>query len=317
MFDTTRHAARLLAAAATALLLVSCGGSDNDTPAAPPLFSRVYVFGASVSDTGNACNQTAAACTPAPYASPRFSNGPVFAEVIAARYGASVTASRLGGTNYAYGGARTGPIAGTTQGVPNMVTQVDQYLTSVGFQANPQYLYILDVVTVGNDIVDALTQSATNPNAPATILTAAIGNVFSMVNRLYAAGARHILLTNSTDIGRTPRAQALGPTAVAGATQMSLQFNGGLAQQLPSIRAATPGLNLYFVDVGAFTAEAMGNPAALGYTNVTQACLNDLVQPPTFCGAAAATYFFWDSFHPTARTSDLIAQRAVTLLPAR
>jgi outer membrane lipase/esterase len=316
MLERLRDAARLLAASAVALLLVSCGG-DNDTPAAPPLFSKVYVFGASVSDTGNACNQTPAACTPAPYASPRFSNGPVFAELIAARYGASATPSRLGGTNYSYGGARTGPIAGTTQGVPNMVTQLEQYLASVNYQANPQYLYILDVVTVGNDIVDALTQSATNPNAPATILTGAVTNIFGMVNRLYAAGARHIVLTNSTDIGKTPRAQALGPTAVAGATQMSLQFNGGLAQQLPAIRAATPGLNLYFVDVGAFTAQAMANPAALGYTNVTQPCLNDLVQPVTFCGAAASTYFFWDSFHPTATTSNLIAQQALALLPSR
>jgi len=304
-------ALRWIASAAAALLLASCGGSANDTPAAPPLFSKTYIFGASVSDTGNACNLSPASCTPAPYATPRFSNGPVFAELLATRYGGTATPSRLGGTNYSYGGARTGPIAGTTQGVPNMVTQVDQFLTSVNFQANPQYLYVLDVVTVGNDIVDALTQSATNPNAPATILTGAITNVFGMVNRLYAAGARHIVLTNSTDVGKTPRAQALGATAVAGATQMSLQFNGGLAQQLPSIRAATPGLALYFVDVGAFTAQAMAAPASFGYVNVTQPCFNDLLPTPTFCGSAAGAFFFWDSFHPTAKTHDLVYQRAV------
>lgn len=317
MIRSIRDAARLTAAASFALLLAACGGSSTDTPAAPPLFSKVYVFGASTSDTGNACNLTAAACTPAPYASPRFSNGPLFAEVIASRYGASTTPSRLGGTNFAYSSARTGPIAGTTQGVPNMVTQVEQYLASVNFQANPQYLYIIDVVSVGNDIVDALTLSATNPNAPATILTGAVTNVFGMVARLYSAGARHIVLSNSTDVGKTPRAQALGPTAVAGATQLSLQFNGGLAQQLPAIRAASPGLNLYFLDVGAFTAEAMANPAALGFTNVTQACLNDLLPTPTFCGAAASGYFYWDSFHPSATASNLLAQRALALLPQR
>lgn len=314
MFQSIRNAVRLSAAAAVALLLVSCGGSENDTPAAPALFSKTYIFGASVSDTGNACNLTAAGCTVAPYLAPRFSNGPVFAELLAKRYGGSAIPSRLGGTNYAYGGARTGPIAGTTQSVPNMMTQVDQYLTSVNFQANPQYLYVLDIVTVGNDITDALTQSATNPNAPATILTAAVSNTFQMVNRLYAAGARHIVLTNSTDIGKTPRAQALGAAAVAGATAMSNQFNGGLAQQLPAIRAATPGLNLYFLDIAALTAEAMANPAALGYTNVTQACFNDLLPTPTFCGAAAATYFYWDSFHPTATTHQLSYQRAVAAI---
>lgn len=312
MFHSIRNVVRAVAAAAIALLLVSCGGS-NDTPAAPALFSKTYIFGASVSDTGNVCNLTATGCTAAPYLAPRFSNGPVFAELLAARYGGSALPSRLGGTNYSYGGARTGPIAGTTQGVPNMVTQVDQYLTSAGFQANPQYLYVLDVVTVGNDIVDALTQSATNPNAPATILTSAVTNVFGMVSRLYSAGARHIVLTNSTDIGKTPRAQALGPAAVAGATQMSNQFNAGLAQQLPAIRAATPGLNLYYLDVGALTAEAMANPAALGFTNVTQPCFNDLAAPPTLC-TSANTYFYWDSFHPTSATHQLVYQRAVAVI---
>lgn len=314
MFDSFRSTARWLAAVAASLLLISCGGGD-DAPAAPPLFSKTYIFGASVSDTGNVCNLNALACVPAPYATPRFSNGPVFAELLASRYGASATPSRLGGTNYSYGGARTGPITGTTQSVPNMVTQVDQHLASAGFLANPQYLYVLDVVTVGNDIVDALTLSATNPNAPATILTGAVTNVVTMVNRLYAAGARHIVLTNSTDIGKTPRAQALGPAAVAGATQMSNQFNGGLAQQLPGLRASTPGLSLYFVDIGQFTAEAMANPAALGYTNVTQPCLNDLLPTPTYCGpTAAAGYFYWDSFHPSATTHQLVYQRAVTAI---
>ncbi len=70
-----------------------------------------------------------------------------------------MTPSRLGGTNFAYAGARTGPIAGTTQNVPNLVAQLDQYLASVNYQSNPQYLYIIDGVAFGNDIsrrVDAV-----------------------------------------------------------------------------------------------------------------------------------------------------------------
>jgi phospholipase/lecithinase/hemolysin len=314
MVHSIRNAVRLVAAAALALLLASCGGSSNDSPAPPPLFSKTYVFGASVSDTGNACNLIPSSCTPnPPYASPRWSNGPVFAQLLAARYGGSAAPSRLGGTNFAYGGARTGAIAGTTQSVPNMVTQVNTFLAGVNYQANPQYLYVLDLVTVGNDIVDALTQSATNPNAPATILTGAVTNAFNMVLQLYAAGARHIVITNSTDIGKTPQAQALGPAAVAGATQMSNQFNAALAQQLPALRAANPGLNLYFVDVGAFTAQAMANPAALGYTNVSAPCFNNLLPTPTLC-TSPDTYFYWDSFHPTAYTHTLVYQRAAAAI---
>lgn len=313
MVHSLRNAMRLVAAGAFALLLASCGGSSNDTPATPALFSKTYIFGASVSDTGNTCNLSPSSCTPnPPYASPRWSNGPVFAELLANRYGGTATPSRLGGTNYSYGGARTGPIAGTTQGVPNMVVQVDQYLTSVNFQANPQYLYVVDAVTVGNDIVDALTQSATNPNAPATILGGAVANIVGIVNRLYAAGARHIVLANSTDIGKTPQAQFLGAAAVAGATQMSNQFNGALAQQLPGMRA-NPGLNLYYVDVGTFTAQAMASPATFGYTNVAQPCFNNLASPPTLC-STPGSYFYWDSFHPTATTHNLVYQQAVAAI---
>jgi outer membrane lipase/esterase len=315
MFDSIRRTARWYAAIAATLLLISCGGSSTDTPEAPPLFSKAYIFGASTSDTGNACNQNASACPPPPYATPRASNGPVYAELLATRYGATATPSRLGGTNFAYGGARTGPIAGTTQSVPNMVTQVEQYLASVNYQANPQYLYVIDAVTFGNDIVDALTQSATNPNAPATIVVGGVTNIVGMVTRLYAAGARHIVVGNSTDVGKTPRAQALGPAAVAGATQMSLQFNGALLQQIPGIRAANPGLNLYLVDIGKFTADAIANPSAFGYTNVTQPCFNDLLPTPTYCGAtAAASYFYWDSFHPTATTHNRVYQLAVQVI---
>ncbi len=83
---------------------------------------------------------------------------------------------------------------------------------------------------------------------------------------------------------------------------MSLQFNGALAQQVAALRAASPGLNLYLLDVGAFTAEAQANPAAFGYTNVTDAVLQRPVADADPVRVAAATYFYWDSFHPTATT---------------
>jgi len=314
MIELRRNAARIFTALAAAAFLVSCGGSDDDGPPQPAFGQVTYVFGASVSDTGNTCDLIPANCPPTPpYAAGRFSNGQLFAEIVAARYGAGVTPSRTGGNNFAYAGARTGPIAGTTQGVPNMVAQLDQYLARVNFQSSANALFIVDGVTVGNDIVDALTLAQTNPNAPTTVLTGAVTNVVTIINRLYASGARNILIANSADVGKTPRAQALGPTASAGATQLSAQFNGALAQQIAQIRPNSPGLNLYVLDVFALNAEAIANPAALGYTNVMAPCFNDLVAPPTLC-AAPATYFYWDSFHPSATTHSIAAQRGIAAI---
>jgi outer membrane lipase/esterase len=142
------------------------------------------------------------------------------------------------------------------------------------------------------------------------VLTGAVTNVVTIINRLYASGARHILVANSADVGKTPRAQALGPVAAAGATQLSAQFNGALAQQIAQIRAASSGLNLYVLDVFALNTEAIANPAALGLTNATAPCFNDLVAPPTLC-ATPETFLYWDSFHPTATTHSISAQRAI------
>lgn len=153
-----------------------------------------------------------------------------------------------------------------------MVAQLEQYLQRVGYQSSPQTLFVVDAVTVGNNIVDALTLAQTNPNAPAQVLTAAVTDIVGIMQRLYASGARHILLANAPNVGRTPSAQSLGAAAIAGATQMSAQFNGALAQQIPILKANSPGLNIYVVDVYSLTEQAATNPASIGMTNGTEAC---------------------------------------------
>src|SRR5512145_1841961 len=157
MFESTRHAVRLLAASAVALLLVSCGGSENDTPAPAPLFQTTVVLGSSIVDTGNRCGLAAdPLCFPVPpYAgASTASNGPVYVQTVAARYGNPLVASSAGGFNYGTGGATTGTIPGdpVAQKVPNMQVQLEQFLQRVGFQANPQHLYIVDGAAFGNNV---------------------------------------------------------------------------------------------------------------------------------------------------------------------
>lgn len=322
-----KAAARTFAALAAAAFLVSCGGSD-DGPPQPPLFQTTIVFGASLSDTGNVCpTATTPGCPPVPpYAGGRFSNGPLWVEVLASRYSAAVTPSTTGGNNFAFAGARTGtvPGAGTVPGtaatVPSMVAQLDQYFARFGFVASALTLFVVDGATVGNNISDALTLSAANPAQATTIstnvLTQAVTDVVTIVNRLYAAGARNIAVLNSTDIGRTPRVQAINvasPGAAAAATQLSNQFNGALAQQIAQIRAASPGLSIFLIDFGALTNEIAAAPASFGFDNVTAPCFNSLVMPPILCGTPN-TYVYWDPFHPTAAAGAVLAARAVTAI---
>jgi phospholipase/lecithinase/hemolysin len=305
-------------AARAALLLLAglaaCGDDAPSTPATTPaLFSTVYVFGASLDDTGNLCNVAPTSCPPPPYATARASNDSLWIELVAARLGARVTPARGGGTNYAFGGARTGPIAGTTQGVPNMRQQVELMVQNAPTAGRDRALFVVNGATVGNDITDALTQALTNPPVAPAIVTASVANMVAMVQALHAAGARHVLLVNSTDIGRTPLVRAQGQLAILAATQLSTQFNAGLAAQLPTLRALA-GLSVYVLDLGALTAEVFANPSGFGFTNVTQPCV--VLQPPSVC-STPGSFFFWDGFHPTVATGRLVAQRALAALPAR
>lgn len=212
------------------------------------------MFGASLDDTGNACNAAPTSCPPPPYATGRFSNGPLCAEVMAERLNARIVPSRTGGLNFAFAGARTGPISGTTQAMPNMVQQADLYLQNAPTAGHDLTLHVVNAATVGNDINDALVQARTNPNAPAAIIAGAVQNITSIVTRLHGGGARHVLLLNSTDIGRVPQVSALGAATAGLAMQLSSQCNTALNAALPSLRAATPGLTIYVVDLGALAA---------------------------------------------------------------
>ena len=323
MRDFSRNAARYFAAAAATLFLISCGGSD-ETPAPPPFGKTTYVVGASLSDNGNSCNLSAANCPPSPpYAPGVFSNGTLWVTRVAAAYGASVTPSRLGGNDFAYAGARTGTVPGVTtaQGVPNMVQQLDMMLTRNGFLVIPQNLVVVDASSFGNNINDALTLAGANPaNGQAivtSVITAGVTDIVGIVNRLYAAGARNILLVNVPDIGKTPLVQATGnPTAIATATTMSAQYNGALAQQMNNLRAVSPGLVISTLDLFALLTQVQANPGAFGFTNATMACFVP-TNPPALCSpdpATQNTYVFWDPFHPTAGTGALIASTAITVI---
>lgn len=324
-----------------ALSLLSCGGS-SDAPT-PPTYGTTVVLGASISDTGNSCRASSAACPPSPpYAAGRFSNGPLWIEAVAAHFGGSASPFLSGGTNYAYAGARTGSVrsaldtaglqsvtlssgSGTEPSVPGMnsalgviPSQLDQLLARFNYQIPPQTLVIIDASTVGNNIADALTLSALFPgqaaNIPTAIVTGAVTDIVGIINRLYAAGARTMVVLNVPNIGQTPRVQAIGGAAIAGATQLSTAFNTALGQQITGLRNVMAGTNIVLFDLFALEAQIKGGTAP-GFTLVdtTNACFTP-TPTPAVCGAPA-TYFYWDSFHPTAAVGAYLATRVIAAIP--
>jgi phospholipase/lecithinase/hemolysin len=255
-------------------------------------YSDFIVFGASLSDTGNvysASNGSDPGQSPNYYLG-RWSNGPLWIDNVAKSYGKEVKAALLGGTNYAYGGAKTCAILGVTSSVPDMCDQINQYLSSVSSKANSSVLYVVDASAVGNEITEVLGGTAD----AAQITTTAPANVTNMLQALYAAGARRFLVTNVSDVGSTPLIQEYGAAAAANATSLSIGFNLALSNALNTFARSNPSALIYKADFYGTFVRIKNSPSKYGISNTADACqINGNI-----C-ASPDTYLFWDDFHPT------------------
>ncbi|HKO89089.1 MAG TPA: SGNH/GDSL hydrolase family protein [Burkholderiales bacterium] len=290
--------------------------------AAFPAFTNLYVFGDSLSDSGNAVIQYNAApfvpgvteipnpSTAVPggagYYQNRNTNGPNYADQLAALLGTGpLTASLQGGNNYAYAGARTHYHLFAPAGAAHlgMSQQVAAYL-GANPVADSDALYV--VFGGANNLNDILMGADAFGNAPRSIEDT-VNDLAGMIMALHAAGAEHILVPNAPNIGATPVIGALGPEAIAAATFITQIFNQALASMLEALPFETTLLDTY----GAFES-LIANAAALGITNTTEPCFaGDYVFPQggPVC-ADPSQYLFWDAIHPTYQVHSVLAQLA-------
>ncbi|HAC01134.1 autotransporter domain-containing protein [Brevundimonas naejangsanensis] len=280
------------ALAALSLAAVSAAGA-----ASAQSYSRLVVFGDSLSDNGNLYLATGGS-TPAspPYGAGRFSNGPVFTERLgfnAANFMGPVT----GSINYAFGGART-----DSQAQPlGMRLQLAQYQQRGGtFGAND----LVSVLGGANNIFQGLPAAgaSTNPTGAITpVALSAAADINFIVNGIAQAGAGTVLVTNLPKLSITP--QFRGTPAAPLADFAVTTFNGALLTGLNATAAARPGTNIILMDLFKVGDVIAGNPSAFGVSNVTQPCFNGV----TVC-SNPDSYFYFDGVHPTAKGHEVIAR---------
>lgn len=278
-------AIRLLLALAASLALIA------PLPASATSYSGVYVFGDSLSDSGNLYAATGGLIPSAPYFGGRFTNGPNYADYLAALYGHSATAALFGGTNYAFGGATAG---GTGTAIPSLGDQVSLYRGLPG-GADASALYV--VWAGGNDLRN-------DPSA--TGISSALSGVANAVLDLYSEGARNFLVMNMPNLGLTPEAITNGTSFQA--TLGSAVYNAYFGGIMGTLQGALTGSNIRTLDTFGLLSGIVANPGAFGFTNVTDPCLGASV-----C-ANPDSYLFWDSIHPTAAAHRLIALAAYNVL---
>lgn len=296
-------------------------------------YSNIYVFGDSLSDTGNLQAVAQDPSIPA-----RFTNGPVAAEVIASAFGLTLSNSYhlLGGAlpfgnNYAIAGAKSVDDDGD-ESTPdiNLPTQVNAFLQIHGGVAPADALYI--VLIGGNDIRAArgiqaaglLADSATDRKAARKAanesIKTAVESEKNQIMKLIASGATNILVINAPDIGAIPETDLVSGQLLASAdtrseqrkaarlpeitSKLSAKYNQKLARKIGQIERQS-GVDIVAYDLLAFLTEQIDAADDFGYTNVDDACVYVFSQAgainPECSVPSAAGFLFWDEIHPTTK----------------
>lgn len=295
--------------AATGLVAGAVLGGTS-APARAAAFAAMTVVGDSLSDMGNVFDLTAAlplvpAVPTTPYLEGRFSNGPVYAEVLADRLGLTLDNSLDGGSNYAFGGAGTDFQAPQLPGLAPLSVegQVAQFFAGRAAAGEPIAADELFVVFAGSNNLQQAAENAGNADA---LVDNAVGDIGAIVADLRAAGAETILVPNAPNLSRAP--EFAGSTL---AEQVTVQFNDGLS--------ALSGDGVIVFDTFALIESAIADPARFGLANVSDPCFTGgtfgIGDDDTRC-AEPDTYLFWDELHPTAAAHAALGEAmAAALMP--
>jgi phospholipase/lecithinase/hemolysin len=278
--------------------------------AVPLTFNDIFVFGDSLSDTGNTKSRVplggfAPVANAVGYGSNgRFSNGPVWHEYLALSLGLPPAVnSEAGGNNYAFGGARVNNDGGVSAGILN---QENQFNNRPASGVNPNDLYI--TWAGGNDM-----RNLVNVTDPIAAINAQLDSFVGVMSRLVTNGVGTLLVPNLPNLGMIP--EFASSTASLAATAVSQAWNTGLEQRLIAL-SATTSASIFYLDVFGIFGSILDNPAASGFTNTTNECRSVsgfFGQNENQC-ANASSYLFWDEIHPTTAAHKFLGLEAFALL---
>ncbi len=293
------------------------------TKASAASFDQIFVFGDSLSDTGNTYNATGKTFPQSPpYFEGRFSNGPLWVEYLGDQLGLKPTlfttipaTPPTQGINFAFGGASSGLDNAVVPnvGLPGVLQQVLGFagnLQANNQTADPNALYTL--WGGANDFFFLNPEDSTTP----------ISNISLALNTLVGVGAKNILVFNLPDLGQLPAATIDNRNPVT-LSESTNEFNLGLATTVNAL-SRNPNLNIISID----TFSLFNQASALGFTNVTESCLSrlDICDPGNnksclsrldICDPGNNKFLIWDDFHPTTAAHKVIADAAMAAIEGK
>ncbi|HBI21017.1 MAG TPA: lysophospholipase [Legionella sp.] len=281
--------------------------------------NKIVVFGDSLSDNGNLYEymKHELPLSP-PYFQGRFTNGPVWVELLADAYYPKDGPAHL--LDYAFGGAGVSEEVDDDDDEEVLFTlrrEVDSYLLSHQDQADASSLYI---VWMGSNNYLGV------PTDEEQAVAAVVLGIRHDVERLVKKGAQHIMVVNVSDLGRTPAAKDFD--AVDALTSLSNKHNQRLKENMAELRQLYPDVQWLYFDVNQVLDDLLMSPEQYGFTNITDTCYEEMVDNPSGRSIltmvstvksrravdACTGYLFFDPVHPTAPAHQIMVERTKKML---
>jgi phospholipase/lecithinase/hemolysin len=281
------------------------------TPApAGAKYPAIYAFGDSLTDTGNVSLATLGMVPVSPpYADRSFSNGPVWVQDLATDLGMPpLNPSLAGGTDFAYGGAQTGQTPVHALNPTDLMSQYGQFLKQA---PSPQPGALYAVWIGSNDVLDIANNASLTQAQQQTAEADAVNNEMAVIGGLVAHGAKNLLVLNVPDLGNTPYEQERGAATAQKATSLASLYDSDLKAALQPLEASG-ALRVDLVDTFSVLDAARTNPAAYGFTDVTDPVWTGGLTSSSSgmlraSGSAQNQFLFFDSLHPSAQAHALLA----------
>ncbi len=282
--------------------------------AATPLHN-IVVFGDSLSDNGNLYEFMKHQLPQSPpYFEGRFSNGPVWIEHLVASYFPENPSPHL--LDYAFGGAGVSEEEGDDV-LFTLRREVDSYLLAHDDKASADSLF---VVWIGANNYLGM------PSDVEQTLKDVNAGITHSLERLAEKGAKHILLLNLPDLGRTPAALEFGSVELF--SYYATQHNKSLDQTIANFKQKYPDINWLFFDLNHALNLLLENPEEYGFNNITGTCANAIVDEltkksvlkmvarvtPKEGNQVCDGYLFFDLVHPTALAHKILSEKARAML---
>ncbi|MBI3416579.1 MAG: immunoglobulin domain-containing protein [Verrucomicrobia bacterium] len=259
-------------------------------------FNSMYEFGFSWTDTqGIAHGCPRPTQCPTCYWQGRISNGPMWPEFLSTNLGLPYVVAN----NYAV----------CSSSSPDIRDQI------YNFPAPPKPQLSLYCMWAAGppdccSLSDAV-RAVTNEVVGAQFFQASLLNNSNSISRLYAKGARTILVEQEFDWSKHPLEIAAwpgDPALLPKYGEYLAGFNAAVVKMLTTYSKSRPDLRILYVDMWSEFNKVLSNPALYGFTVVNIDALHDPALTDKSLNGPGADYLTWDdATHPTSKFHKLIA----------